>query len=265
MRLGAPEQFHDGKLEALVLLSRTVRSRHLAGQCRGEVGVAPEGQELVSPATQMPPRRGRGHVPEFAESVPAPSAIRYPVGFLPAPRAGVVEKVAEKVVRRRLSALELAPAAVGRPVAQPTRVLEGWLLGSERGSAPVGAEKSSARRVGVFGLTHGSALAAPGCSLTYGVRASLPRGWIGPPGGVMRTEPTAAAPPQGSTWSLSVAVDPCPSPSDGPAGALAQAARYSLMSPAQVVRRSTLRPDGCSITEQPASSGACWTRARWGR
>ena len=71
--------------------------------------------------------------------------------------------MAEKVVRRRLSALELAPAAVGRPVAQPTRVLEGWLLGSERGSAPVGAEKSSARRVGVFGLTHGSALAASGC------------------------------------------------------------------------------------------------------
>jgi len=51
-------------------------------------------------------------------------------------RAGVVEKVAEKVVRRRLSGLEVVQAAVGGPGAQPTRVVEERLSGSGRGSAP---------------------------------------------------------------------------------------------------------------------------------
>lgn len=47
-------------------------------------------------------------------------------------RAGVVEKVAEKVVRRRLSAPIVRPAVVGRSGAQPTRVLEPWPPGSGR-------------------------------------------------------------------------------------------------------------------------------------
>ena len=119
-------------------------------------------------------------------------------------------------MRRRLSALELAPAAVGRPVAQPPmRVLEA-AAGLGRGSAPVGAEKSSAHEWGVFGLTHGS---APRTWLFADLRsARLCRAGGSVPGrrDEDRTDGCGAA--SGSTWSLSVAVDPCPSPSDGPAG-----------------------------------------------